>query len=66
MMKWMDGGQIHLLGSDCHDMQKRPPRMKEALEAIRNDLGDKAAEKLEAVSSRLIAGKPLRGDHLFF
>lgn len=67
MMKWLDRGLIHVLGSDCHDTQKRPPRMKEALEAIRSGLGDPAAaERLDTVSAKLIAGRSLRGDHLFF
>lgn len=29
-----DDGQIHFMGSDCHNMTERPPRMKEALSAI--------------------------------
>ena len=33
--KLIQSGYIHLLGSDCHNMEHRPPRMKDAVEALR-------------------------------
>ena len=39
--------KIHLLGSDCHDMKARQPRLGMALEAIRRKLGPGAIEYLE-------------------
>ena len=66
VMKWLDKGLVHLLGTDCHDPKDRPPRMKEAMEVIRHGLGGEMAEKLESNASRLISGKPLRGRDLFF
>lgn len=33
-------GQIHLLGSDCHNTAHRPPRLGEAVELIRRKLGE--------------------------
>ena len=29
-----DAGRIHLVGSDCHDMAERAPRVGEALEVM--------------------------------
>lgn len=31
--------QIHFIGSDCHSTKHRPPRMKEALDIIKDKLG---------------------------
>lgn len=39
----LDAGRIHLLGSDCHNMTERPPRMGEALARI----GDRRLRMLE-------------------
>lgn len=66
MLKWLDYGMIHLLGTDCHDIDKRPPLMKDACEIIVRELGERALEKLETNSSRLLSGKPLHGRELFF
>ena len=33
-------GMIDALGSDCHNMSERPPRLGEAFDLIRNDLGE--------------------------
>lgn len=33
-LRMLKAGRIHLLGSDCHSMRSRPPRMGEALEAV--------------------------------
>ncbi|MBQ0110576.1 MAG: capsular polysaccharide biosynthesis protein [Oscillospiraceae bacterium] len=34
VMKMLDRGQIGFLGSDCHDIEHRPPCMKEAMDVI--------------------------------
>lgn len=34
-LRMLKKGQIHLLGSDCHNMTNRPPRLGEAEEVIR-------------------------------
>lgn len=39
----LDAGRIHLLGSDCHNMTERPPRLGEALALI----GEQRARVLE-------------------
>lgn len=32
--------QIHLLGSDCHDLSRRPPQLGDAVKVIRQKLGE--------------------------
>ena len=41
-LKHLKKGEIHLLGSDCHSIKHRPPRMKEALDVIRETFGHTA------------------------
>lgn len=48
-MRMLRSGQIHLLGSDCHNMEERPPRLGEALEV----LGQRGQEILEKSSGAL-------------
>ncbi len=66
MLRCLGDGLFHLLGTDCHDIVRRPPRMAEAGEVITRALGVGALERLEANGARLLAGKPLRGQNLFF
>ena len=40
-------GKIHLIGSDCHNIDIRPPNVAQALEIIRNSLGERAISYLE-------------------
>ena len=35
----LDGGYVHLLGSDCHNMTSRPPKIGAALDGIRRRCG---------------------------
>ena len=38
--KLLDAGRIHMIGSDCHNMTTRPPRIGDAYERIRRKFGD--------------------------
>lgn len=38
--------QVHFIGSDCHSIKHRPPRMKEALDIIKDKLGKEYIENL--------------------
>ena len=38
-VKLLREGRIHLLGTDTHNLTSRPPRMKEARDVIREELG---------------------------
>jgi protein-tyrosine phosphatase len=43
----LKNGQIHLLGTDCHNMESRPPRMEEAAAVIRHKLGPDALRRID-------------------
>lgn len=43
-LRMLRKGQIHLLGSDCHNPDKRPPNLDQAAEVICRQLGREALE----------------------
>ena len=45
-MRMLKRGQIHLLGSDCHNLKSRPPRLGPAVEVIRRQLGKNVLENI--------------------
>ena len=45
-LKMLRNDQIHLLGSDCHNMQLRPPELGKAAALIRKHLGDVAISRI--------------------
>lgn len=53
-MRMLKKGQIHLLGSDCHNMTDRPPQLGAALEKIRHRCGESVVEKIRSQSWELI------------
>ena len=57
VMKMLERGQIHLLGSDCHNRTSRPPNYGDAIEKIRSRLGEDAITYL-ADMERLLYPEP--------
>lgn len=47
-MRMLQRDQIHLLGSDCHNVKHRPPRLGEAAALIRQRLGDEPLRRVKA------------------
>lgn len=47
-------GQIHLLGSDCHDLERRPPRLGEAIELIRTHGCSHELQRMESLGSEIL------------
>ncbi len=45
-LKLLQEDQIHLLGSDCHNMKLRPPMLADALEIIQRKLGRDALDRI--------------------
>lgn len=43
-LRMLRQGQIHLLGSDCHDLKERSPNLGGAVELIRQKLGQEAID----------------------
>lgn len=52
-LRMLKNDRIHLLGSDCHNMDSRPPRMDKALQIIRQSLGDEALEAISQTQNML-------------
>lgn len=46
-MRMLKKGQIHLLGSDCHNMKNRKPNLGPALQKIRQKLGEDPLLRIE-------------------
>ena len=45
-MKLLKNHQAHILASDCHNIGKRPPNIKDAMDVVRRKLGDQQVERL--------------------
>lgn len=50
----LKGDLIHVIGSDCHNITARPPRIGEAYEIIEKRLGAEVLHRVESRSSSLI------------
>ncbi len=50
----LESGEIHLLGSDCHNISSRPPRIGKAYEMIRKKLGDAFASRVNEYGYMLL------------
>jgi protein-tyrosine phosphatase len=59
-LRYIKKGYIDVIGSDCHDMQKRPPNMSEALKLIEKKLGAPYCERLKDQSKDIVNGIELR------
>lgn len=46
-LKMLANGQIHLIGTDCHNMTSRAPDIKQAVDVIVKALGQHTVEKLD-------------------
>ena len=53
-MQMLKKGQIHLLGSDCHNLTTRRPNLGNAVEKIRHRLGDRAIGEISATEEMLL------------
>lgn len=59
-LKLLEDGRIHLLGSDCHNTEKRAPNIKDALDVIEKKLGTDVIDKLcESGRSILESAEPI-------
>ncbi len=47
-------GQIHFLGSDCHNMGHRISKMDQAAQVIRRRVGQGALDRLDAIAEELL------------
>jgi protein-tyrosine phosphatase len=56
-MKMLKRQQIHLLGSDCHNMTTRKPNLAEAVQKIRQRLGEEALSHINACARQVLSGE---------
>lgn len=47
LFKYLESGRIHLVGSDCHNLDSRPPSFEEGFAEIKKKSSEKAIEILE-------------------
>lgn len=52
-------GLIHLLGSDTHSVDKRPPRLREAMELLQKSKKLPSREELEQLAEDILQGEIL-------
>lgn len=53
-MRMLHRGQIHLLGTDCHNLTDRKPNLSAAVERIREKLGDDALRHISHYEREVI------------
>ena len=53
-LRQLKRGEIHALGSDCHNVTHRPPKVAQAIEVIRHRLGEAGETRLNFIGSGLI------------
>lgn len=56
-MRMLEKGQIHLLGSDCHNLKHRPPRLGEACALICRRLGNQVLGDMEMTGREILFDK---------
>lgn len=55
-IRMLEDGYIHVLGSDCHNMANRPPRLSEARRVIRSKLGKETLRYIDDLGEELLSG----------
>lgn len=53
-LRMLKNKEIHLLGSDCHDLDSRPPCLGEALEIIRQNLGERGLDTVRQTQNMIL------------
>ncbi len=54
MLRLLRRGQIHLIGSDCHDLKDRSPNLLEAVRVIQDHLGQEAIGHIQYFEEKLL------------
>ncbi len=55
VLKWLEQGLVHLLGTDCHNLDSRPPKMGEAARLIEKKLGPGTLESLNRQAEAILS-----------
>lgn len=54
VMKMIENDLINLLGTDCHNMDGRPPNMERAISIIQKKLGTRALDNIDCNGRRIL------------
>lgn len=54
LIKYLESGRIHLIGSDCHNLDSRPPEYEDGIKAIIKKSGEDAINVLMHNANQLI------------
>ncbi|NLL73143.1 MAG: hypothetical protein GX237_06405 [Clostridiales bacterium] len=65
-VKYIKKGLIDLIGSDCHNMTKRPPNLKDAFVIIEEELGTSYCDLLNENADSIVNGIILRATTVRF
>ena len=58
-LKMLENRQIHLLGSDCHDLKERCPNLGPARELIQQHIGSQVLADIAGLERKILNGMPL-------
>lgn len=58
-LKMIKDGYVHILSSDAHSMENRPPQLKQAYEIVEKSLGRKASARLKENADRIFHGQKI-------
>ncbi len=53
-LKMLKEEKIHLLGSDCHNLNERKPNLKKAVELIEKKLGAKVISRIDFYQKKVL------------
>ena len=53
-LRMLKAGRIHLLGSDCHNLDSRRPNLGETVQVIRKRLGPEALERIRKYETEIL------------
>lgn len=56
-LKLLRENKIHLLGSDCHNLETRPPNLQETLRVIEEKMSSSRILRINSLESRLLDGE---------
>lgn len=56
LFKYLEHGLIHLIGSDCHNLDRRPPNYQDGVKEIVKKYGTKPIEDFEENAKKLLNG----------
>ncbi len=54
LLKWFRSGQAHLLGSDCHGAEYRPPNVGQGRAILKKKLGQELLDRMDRAGARLL------------